>query len=407
MSENMGQLGLHLANAGYYQSADVVLSMAAPEAQNLTNRANVLRRLCRYAEAETIVRRALELHPGAQDATALLGCLRLDQGDAEGACELLKATVHLSGYYRFCYSLALFHAGRFGEAFREYDGRLEANQMPLPMWNGESLEGKTLAITCEQGFGDSIMYARFLENLPFKHFLLAPPALVRLIPNAQNSNISFSADYTLPLMSLPARLGLTELPPWKPYLSAPVPFALPRAVDTKLTIGVVWSSKAGGALRKPEEIRHGQQKSIPLDLLLPLAAIPGVKLISLQVDEASNDIGRLGAGYLIENFAPRIMDFADLAGFMCSTAHGSGSSGIDLILTVDTAPAHLAGALGKPVIVMLNYAGSWQWQNGSVSPWYPYDDFQIVRQKSPGDWASVIPQVKELIERRIADGRPI
>lgn len=401
--DNWGREGAHVAKAGYYHSADVMLSMAVPEAENLTNRGNVLRRLCRYAEAEEVTRRALELYPGSQDAIALLGCLRLDQGDAIQACELLSKTVHLSGYYRFCYSLALFHAGRFAEAFKEYDGRLDANKMPIPMWNGEDLTDKTLAITCEQGFGDSIMYARFLENLPFKHFLLAPPALVRLIPGAQNSNISFSADYTLPLMSLPARLGLTELPPWKPYLSAPVPFALPRAVDTKLTIGVVWSSKAGGTLRKPEEIRHGQQKSIPLELLLPLAAIPGVKLLSLQVDEASNDIGRLGAGYLIENLAPRIMDFADLAGFMQSSGHGQPGAGLDLILTVDTAPAHLAGAMGKPTIVMLNYAGSWQWQNGTQSPWYPYDDFQIVRQKAPGDWQSVIPQVKELIERRIAN----
>ncbi len=392
--------GIELAENGYYHAAEVCLRRAHPEPEALYALANCLRRLCQYEEAEQIARKAVAIHPGATQALALIGCLRLDQGDAEGACEYLSKTVHLGGFYRFCYALALLHAGRFEEGFREYDGRLTPGNMPLPMWSGDDLTNKTLCIQAEQGFGDTIMYSRFVQNLPFKHFFLVPNALQRLIPGGFSSNIEFSADYMVPLMSLPHRLGVKTLPPWKPYISPPVRFAIPRAADTKLAIGVVWRSKAGGLMRKPDEVRHGEQKSIPLEMLLPLAVIPGVKLYSLQID-GNEDFARLGAGPVIENLGFRMMDFADLAGFMGASAGNGQGNGLDLILTVDTAPAHLAGAMGMPTIVMLNYAGSWQYGSGTESPWYPYPEFQMVRQKTPGDWKPVIEQVTQMIRERL------
>jgi len=393
---NWHHQGIELANHGHFVAAEVCFRKAHPEPEALYNLANCLRRMCRYEEAEEIARRSLAIHPGAQETTALIGCLRLDQGDAEGACELLAKTTHLGGFNRFCYSLALLHAGRFEEGFREYDGRLTANNMPLPMWNGEDLTGKTLCITAEQGFGDTIMYSRFVQDLPFKHFFLTPNALIRLIPNALSSNIEFSADYMVPLMSLPARLGLKELPPWKPYICPPVRYSIPRAPDTTLAVGVVWRSKAGGLMRKPEEIRHGEQKSVPLELILPLATIPGIKLFSLQQD-GNEDMGRLGAGPVMDNLGFRMMDFADLAGFMTASAGEGRGGGLDVILTVDTAPAHLAGAMGMPTIVMLNKAGSWQYGSGDTSPWYPYPDFRLVRQTQAGNWKPVIDKVRETL----------
>jgi hypothetical protein len=273
--------------------------------------------------------------------------------------------------------------------------------MPLPMWSGEDLTDKTLCINAEQGLGDTIMYSRFVRDLPFKHFFLVPNALQRLIPGGMSSNNEFSADYMVPLMSLPARLGIKTLPPWKPYIEPPVRFSLPRAADTKLAVGIVWRSKSGAVLRKLEEVRHGEQKSIPLEMLLPLATIPGVKLYSLQID-ANEEIGRLGAGPILDNLGHRMMDFSDLAGFMgASAGHGHGG-GLDVIVTVDTAPAHLAGAMGLPVILMLNRAGSWQWGSGDVSPWYPYDDFRMVRQTRAGDWQPVIAQVRGMLEAMAA-----
>jgi hypothetical protein len=393
---NWGQIGVELGKHHFYKAAEVAFLKSFPEAENLYNHANVLRRVQRYEEAEVYAKRALEMYPGGQDIQALLGLLRLDLNDAEGACEILAKTVHISGYYRFCYSLACLHAGRYAEGFKEYDGRLTAGDMPLPLWTGEPTEGKTIAIYSEQGFGDTIMYSRFLENLPFKHFVLVPNALQRLIPNAVNSNCSFQADYMLPLMSLPYRIGATGIPPWKPYISPPQRFTLPRAPDTKLTIGLVWRSKSGSVVRKPEEVHHGEMKSCPLEYLLPLAAIEGVKLYSLQVDEAQHDIARLGAQPLIENLAPRMMDFSDLAGFMCSDGGAGMGDGIDLIVSVDTAPAHLAGALGKPGIVLLSSTGSWQWQSSDRTPWYPTLD--LIRQKAAGDWQSVADQLLEKVK---------
>ena len=390
--QNWGHVGADLAKTGYYHAAEIAFRKALPEAENLYNLANVLRHLCKYEEAEVVAKRAQALHPGAQETIALLGLLRLDQGDAEAACELLAKTTHISGYYRFCYALALLHAGRYEDGFREYDGRLTANNMPLPMWTGETLHGRTLCIMAEQGFGDTIMYSRFLRLLPpdTKHFFLVPNALVRLIPNAQSSNISFQADFMVPLMSLPARLGVKELPPFEPYISPPVRYHVPKPVDVKLNVGVIWRSKAGGIMRKFDEVRHGEQKSVPLQALLTLMDLEGCKFYALQAGEdMSGDIARLGAGPLIENLGYRAMDFADLAGFM---------SEMDVIVTCDTGPAHLAGAMGKPTILMLNKAGSWQWGSGSRSPWYPSPDFKMVRQNDAGDWGPVVATVRELLQ---------
>ncbi len=394
MSENWGATAEYLARSGYYTAADVAYRKAQPEPENLLNHANVLRRLMRYAESEQFARRALELHPdhfGRWQVEALLGCLALDNNDAETAVRILDQHKHRDGFQMFCYALACLHAGRYAEGFAAYDGRLEKHTQPLPLWNGDTMgEHETVAITCEQGYGDTIMFYRFLEGLPFKHFLLAPNALHRLLPNAQSGNISFSATHMLPLMSLPRRLGATAIPPWKPYICPPMRFSLPRAPDTKLNVGLVWRSKSGATQRKYDEVRHGEQKTVPLDLLLPLAQIPNVKLYSLQ-HEGVDDIGKLGAGYLLDNLDNRIMDFADLAGFMHE---------MDVIVSCDSGPAHLAGAMGKKTLVLLNYAGTWQYQSGTRTPWYP--NHEIFRQKTPGDWRLPITEAYQRIAEMAA-----
>lgn len=389
MSDNWGATAEYLAREGFYTAAEIAYRRALPEPEHLINHANVLRRLCRYRESEAVARRSLQLHPdhfGQWQVEALLGCLALDNNDAETAVQILDRHKDKDGFQMFCYALACLHAGKYEEGFKAYDGRLEKHTQPLPLWNGEPLgEDATVAITCEQGYGDTIMFYRFLESLPFKHFLMVPNALQRLIPGAQSGNIAFSATHMLPLMSLPRRLGAKTIPPWKPYISPPMRFSLPRAPDTKLNVGIVWRSKSGATQRKYDEIRHGEQKTIPLDLLLPLAAIPNTKLYSLQ-HEGVDDIGKLGAGYLIENLDQRIMDFADLAGFI---------EQMDVIVSCDSGPAHLAGAMGKKTLVLLNYAGSWQYGSGTRSPWYP--GHELFRQKTPGDWTPVTRQAYERI----------
>lgn len=379
---NLGKEGEQLAQEGHYKVAEIVLGMADPSPENLYNRANCLRRLCRYQESWEVAQRAKAI--GDRDEIqALLGALALDMNRPEEAMALLDPVKHKLHYWRFSYALACLHAGHWKEGFHHYDARLHNHTQPLPMWEGEDMQGQTLVVCAEQGLGDSIMFSRFRELLP-KHQFLTPNVISRIL-GGQSGNRAFEGWKMVPLMSVPHKLGLTELPPFKPYIRPLERFEIPRLADTRLAVGIVWRSKAGGVLRKKHEIEHGDQKTLPLELMMPLAGVPGVKLYSLQ-HEGDEEIGKIGAGPILENLAPRIMDFSDLASFIAE---------MDVIVSCDTGPAHLAAAMGKRTIVMLNAAGSWQYQCGSRTPWYP--TMEIVRQKTPGEWKPVIDEVATLI----------
>ncbi len=124
-----------------------------------------------------------------------------------------------------------------------------------------------------------------------------------------------------------------------------------------------------------DEALHGQQKSMPLEVLLELTRIPGVDLVSLQTGGTA-DIEELGAQQLVKDMAPNISDFSDLASFMQQC---------DVVVSVDTGPLHLAGALGRPTVACLHHAPSWQWGTGEGTPAW-YDSVTCIRQKEPGRW---------------------
>lgn len=381
---DLGKEGETLAREGHYETAEQILRLAYPTPENQYNLANVLRRQCKYDEALEVGMRSWAIKE--TDLTAnLIGCLHLDRNDAHKAREWLEPIKHKYHFYAFCYALACLHDGQWEQGFHYYEARLHEHAQPLPMWHGEPLGNQVLAISCEQGYGDSIMFKRFLPLIEGKTVLLTQNVLTKLL-GGQSGNRGFDAYWMCPLMSLPQRLGIKELPPFKPYICPLERFELPRLADTRLRVGLVWRSKSGSQLRKRFEIEHGQQKSIPLVELLPLAQVRGVKLYSLQHD-GDSDIGDLGAGPLIENLAPRMNDFYDLACFVQE---------MDVIVSVDTGPAHLAGAMGKPAIVMQSYAGSWQWGPDGKSPWYPTVD--VLRQRHPRIWTDVV----ENVARRLA-----
>jgi hypothetical protein len=134
-----------------------------------------------------------------------------------------------------------------------------------------------------------------------------------------------------------------------------------------------------------DEALHGQQKSMPLEVLLELTSIPGIALYGLQ--PGTTDIDDLEAGHLVTDLGPRIHDFADLASFI---------NALDLVVSVDTAPAHLAGAMGKPVVVCMPHQRNWNWGTADRSPWY--DSARIVRQQ-PGGWKPepIVAKVRECL----------
>ena len=400
--QDWNAIGVALANAGHFVSAEVAFSRAvADEPQRpdlLANHANVLRRLWRFEEAASRISKSLKIDPEGHIPMFIAGSLALDAGQPLEALKWFDAAgvtgEQAAVHERFCRSVALLSVGRWKEGFSEFESRMSStNQSTLPLWDGSP--GKVVAIHHEQGFGDTILAARFLQKIPkglFRRVYFGVPAqLVRLFQGqdigpcgllSMNEDMP-PVDCVLPLMSLPERLGIGDVFS-APYLVAPQKYSIRKPGGTRLAVGLVWRSKAQGVGLHFEHALHGDQKSMPFESLLPLASIPGVALYSLQTGDAMADIDRHGAATFVENLGGKILDFADMAGFM---------AGLDLIVSVDTAPAHLAGALGRPVIVALNAPSAWQWGVEAQSKWYP--GATVRRQKTPGDWPSVVRQIAD------------
>ena len=283
--------------------------------------------------------------------------------------------------------LGQFRTGWTDYAAREAIPELLASASPVRAdlaWQGQSLTGKTLLVTDDQGHGDSIQFFRYLpllrdrgaEHITWHTF----PPLVRLL--------SAAAPYATVVDTLPddARFDFqcnsTSLPRWfetesnsipapKQYLWPPAPTKSPRkrSEDRRLKVGLAWSGDA----------RHSRDhlRSIPADLFLTLADIPGISFHSLQYAARSTDRPALTARTAIARDIQKAADFADTAALV---AH------LDLVIAVDTAIVHLAGALGKPVWIVLHVAADWRWlTDRSDSPWYP--SARLFRV-TPAEWAS-------------------
>jgi hypothetical protein len=258
-----------------------------------------------------------------------------------------------------------------------------------PRWTGESFVGRTLLLHYEQGFGDTLMFLRFASRAkalggtvllavqpPLADLVATCPGVDEVIPHGAPLP---SFDLQLPLLSQPHvfQIALEDIPAEVPYLGVPsrVPnreglAALLSGPKVGIRIGLVW---AGSSSHKNDLVR-----SIPSEELKALNVLPGVAWYSLQpgMAEEAPLPGLTALGPLLSNFS--------------DTAYAM--SEMDLIITVDTAPAHLAGALGIPTFLLLPFSPDWRWMLGRAdSPWYP--TLRIYRQPDPGDWTTVIDQV--------------
>jgi tetratricopeptide (TPR) repeat protein len=258
-----------------------------------------------------------------------------------------------------------------------------------PLWKGEDLSGKTILVYDEQGFGDSLMMARYLPLLKARGarvFFLAQKPLVpylkqcafidRLITRDEPFDPAF--DCYASLFDLPYlfKTELATIPAEIPYL--PVPDAPPHA---DFRVGVVW---AGTPKHK-----HDARRSLPLAVFADLFSVPGISFISLNRDKRDGDDALL-AKRQIADLAPALSDFAALAEKIAE---------MDLIVSCDTATAHLAGAMGKEVWVLLPFIPDWRWLlRRADSPWYP--TARLFRQEKAGDWTGVLEQVKAALEER-------
>ncbi len=344
--------------------------------------AKAYRKSGRYQRAEQLLREAISLDP--QDADAHFGR-----------------------------SLALFHLERYPEALQEFEWRMNVREMirhrrelhPIfdrPVWNGQDLTDKTLLIHSEQGFGDVLQFARFIPLLGGRGQRLVAwcrPGLGELLQHCFDID-SLSEDvfqlppfdYQLPILSIARyfdpRLSMLDNP--RPYLSAPPGQSPVQEPAHRPRVGLVWGASDSG-------FDH-RNKKIPLTALRPLLAMEGIDWYSLQVGSDREDMAALPADIRPVDLGPQLRNFADTA---------RAVDKLDLVISVDTAVAHLSGALGKPVWVLLKMNPDWRWHNdGEHSAWYP--SARLYRQASHGDWGILVQRVlRDLGEwRRGAAGNP-
>lgn len=391
------------AEASYRQA----LQLAPHIAQIWLNFGACLAKHKRFKTAETAYQHALELESGYAAAWSNLGALYAGLNRDEEAERCHRTALGINPDYnkaRFNLAYVLLRHGRFEEGWacleaRDWHASLAAFlDRQCSRWQGEPLAGKRLLVGYEGGHGDMIQFCRYIPQLKANgaaHItLLCHPALKTLFETLDGADlvIGYDAllpaldwDFWVPMLSLPHLCGthLDNIPDHLPYLHADSDLIEQwsrRLPSDGLRVGLMWKGNPAHD--------NDADRSLPgLGLLEPLGNIPGIRFISLQKDhdEDETHVPRLPLWHLDE-----IHDFADSAAII---------SQLDLIITVDTAIAHLAGALGKPCWVMLPaYQTDWRWLlDRSDSPWYP-NVMQLYRQRAMGDWASVIVEVSTALE---------
>lgn len=360
-------------------------------------------------EAVLSFQRALTLRPDYQDALNGLGVALQAQGRLGEAAASFRRVLALRPDHAEAHTnlaTALLAAGEFEDGFCELEWRARAegrsDRLPEgfpPEWRGEPLAGRTILVFSEQGAGDTIQFVRYLAPLKAMSgaatvLLLAPAALRRLLSPVEGVDRLVTPEEPPPafdcfvrLLSLPHRLGTTAatIPNRVPYLRVPAPLIEARrrqlAPLPGLKVGLVWH---GNPMQ-----RNNRKRSLPEALWPRLGRVPGVSWVSLQAGPSAGEaalLERLGA----LDVTPGLTDWAET---------GAVLSALDLVVTVDTGVAHLAGALGVPVWLLLSFAPDWRWQLGrDDNLWYP--SMRLFRQPRPGDWAPVLEQVGAGLERR-------
>jgi tetratricopeptide (TPR) repeat protein len=408
LHSNLGSILLHQkrfaeAEASYCRAID--LQPGYPEAMN--NLGLVMRSLERLDEAGTLFEDVVLRHPAYAEAWTNWGTVWQARNDQVQALVCFDKALRLQpGHAKshFCRSLSLLAGGRFHEGFAEYEWRWKVmgegpRALCKPAWDGGPLEGRTILLFPEQGLGDTLQFARY-ATLVAAHggrvIVECQPAAVPLLRSVDGIADVISTEAPLPafdvqcaLMSLPGLLGTTveTIPAATPYLSADAGWTsrLAQVIlnGHALRVGIAW---AGNPLHGSNHLR-----SMPLQTLSALTGIPGVEWYSLHAgSDMRAQVQQSGAP--VRHILTDHGGLPELAGLMCC---------LDLILTVDTMPAHLAGALDRPVWTMLSWAPDWRWQlEQSRSPWYP--SMRLFRQAAPGDWASVIEEVAGELRRMTA-----
>ena len=303
------------------------------------------------------------------------------------------------------YGELLLAQGQLKEGWHHYESRwllaplVSARFHSLrPVWNGQDLRGRTILLRFEQGVGDVV---QFLRYAPYVKALGATVLVGKFDELAHgfegidrvigDDTPAAAYDYYIHLLSLPRIFGteVDTIPAAVPYLHAE-PGRVARwgerlAGAGLRQVGLVWAGNPAHA--------RDRYRSLTLDALTPLWDVPGVRFVLLQKGVAAEQAQRLPVGVEVVNLGPELEDFSDTAAVI---------SQLDLVICVDTAVAHLAGALGKPVWVLLPQPADWRWmEEREDSPWYP--TMRLFRQRQRGEWDEVIARVKGALQERVQE----
>jgi len=358
-------------------------------------------------QAVASLQKALQLNPHLLSAHNNLGNALYNLGnisEAIASFEKVAAAVPNDPKIHANLALAFLLLGDFERGWREHEWRLKVpeivgnRQFTQPRWNGESLDGKTILLHAEQGFGDAIQFARFIPRVAAMGgavILESPPELFRLFQKFPSVSQLATRGQPLPRFDLHCPLNslgfvfninAQTIPSADSYLQ-PDPDRIREwgdrfdANDRRKRIGLVWAGR-------PQHTNE-RNRSMKLEQFAPLATLRSIAFYSLQKGDAA---AQAPDGLQLIDWTNDLRDFADTAAII---AH------LDLVISVDTAVAHLAGAMGKPLWLLLPWIPDWRWMRDRAdSPWY--QSMRLFRQSAIGDWAGVLQRVRDSLQNEFS-----
>lgn len=400
-------LGVVLSKLKHYTSSAAAfyraLELAPTALPSLASYAWTMHLSGRSEQALPVVQRVIQQDPSKPMHWTNLSQIQLALDNYAEALEAGQKAVSLAPddiMARLALALAQLRSGDYQNGLREYEARFpyvlpHILKYPYPVWRGEDISKQRLFIPCEQGIGDSVMFMRFIPEAAKRArqvICYVHDNTVKLYRRNLPHNVEIhplprelpGADVFCPLLSLPVALGLSTeqiINSYYKYKYASVPIHAKDFPKDKLKIGICW---AGDPKHDNDHFRSASLRDF-----LPLAELPDVQLYSFQVGARSADLDNFAAHSVVRNLAPQLRDTNDTCAILAEH--------MDIVVTVDTAFAHMAGSMGIKTYVLLGKSGvDWRWSIG-MGPSLWYANTRMVRQGQSGDWASVISYVKKLI----------
>ena len=405
--QRLGELLVALEEWDHAQACFRQLLALAPEHAEAYNYMGVILKRKEYlAEAEACYREAVELKPDYAEAFHNMGnCLLRQEKYAEAEAAYLKAVELQPDLLKARFSLGIYYLlmGQREKGWKWYDARLDwkdSFHMDIPIWQGESLAGRRILLFYEQGFGDMLHCLRYVPQIvrqalevtvwiqePLARLLKEMDPSYRVCTSNRNLDAA-QFDFACSIFSLPAKL---------PSLEADVPYLwaaqenreawykkLALAANGRLKVGVVWAGN-------PEH-SNDENRSSSFAEFRRLFTIPGVLWVNLQVGEEQKRFQEVSDAERLFDTAGKLTDFAETAGVIAN---------LDLVIAVDTAVAHLAGAMGKPTWLLVPYHPEWRWElKREDCFWYP--SMRLFRQTVRGNWQEVLQRVAVALAEQVS-----